>query len=127
MRARTLEIQLPDDMPLTDALRLHNFVPDNHGTAGQHYIAWMQEHNGWDMAMGIRKEIFAHGFLQKAAGKPGNEQEEAKQRTLEDGNAYEDCWSYYGGETDDWDDETLEQKSKEIPWEEVIAVNVSAT
>lgn len=44
-----------------------------------------------------------------------------------DGNAYEDCWSYYGGETDDWDDETLEQKSKEIPWEEVIAVNVSAT
>ena len=60
MRARTLEIQLPDDMPLTDALRLHNFVPDNHGTAGQHYIAWMQEHNGWDMAMDIRKEITSY-------------------------------------------------------------------
>lgn len=42
-----------------------------------------------------------------------------------DGDAYEDCWSYYGGETDDWDDETLEQKASEIPWEEVIAVYVS--
>jgi hypothetical protein len=60
MRARTLEVQLPEDMPLTEALRLHNFVPDNHGTAGQHYIAWMQEHNGWNLAGDIHKEITGH-------------------------------------------------------------------
>lgn len=57
MRARTLEIQLPEDMPMAEALRLHNFVPDNHGTAGQHYISWMQEHNGWELAGEIRQEI----------------------------------------------------------------------
>ncbi len=57
MRARTLEVQLPEDMPLTEALRLHNFVPDNHGTAGQHYIAWMQEKNGWELARDIHKGI----------------------------------------------------------------------
>lgn len=57
MRARTLEVQLPEDMPMTEALRLHNFVPDNHGTAGQHYISWMQEHNGWEIAKEIRQEI----------------------------------------------------------------------
>lgn len=60
MRARTLEIQLPEDMPLTEALMLHNFVPDNHGTAGQHYIAWMQEHNGWGLAVEIRQEIMGY-------------------------------------------------------------------
>lgn len=66
MRARTLEVQLPEDMPLTEALRLHNFVPDNHGTAGQHYIAWMQEHNGWELAKDIHRDITGHlkGHLQ---------------------------------------------------------------
>lgn len=43
-----------------------------------------------------------------------------------DGDAYEDCCAYYGSwAVDDWDDETMEQKAKEIPWEDVIAVNVS--
>lgn len=43
-----------------------------------------------------------------------------------DGEAYKDCFAYYGLITNDWDDEMLEQKASEIPWEEVIAVNVSA-
>lgn len=43
-----------------------------------------------------------------------------------DGDMYEDCYAYYGVVTDEWDDKTLEQKAKEIPWEEVIAVRVSA-
>lgn len=60
MRARTLEVQLPEDMPLSEALHLHNFVPDNHGTAGQHYIAWMQENNGWELARDIHREITGH-------------------------------------------------------------------
>lgn len=44
-----------------------------------------------------------------------------------DGNDYEDCSSYYGGVADYWDDETLKKKAAEIPWEDVIAVSVSAT
>ena len=60
MRARTLEVQLPEDMPLSEALHLHNFVPDNHGTAGQHYIAWMKENNGWELARDIHREITGH-------------------------------------------------------------------
>ena len=60
MRARTLEIQLPEDMPISEATRLHNFVPDNHGTAGQHYINWMQENKGWELAKDIRNEITGH-------------------------------------------------------------------
>ena len=43
-----------------------------------------------------------------------------------DGDIYEDCYAYYGLISDKWDDDTLKQKAKEIPWEEVIAVNVSA-
>lgn len=43
-----------------------------------------------------------------------------------DGDMYEDCYAYYGVASDDWDDETLKQKAKEIPWEEVIAISVSA-
>ena len=41
-----------------------------------------------------------------------------------DGDVYEDCCAYYGSDIDDWDDTTLKRKAKEIPWEEVIAVNV---
>lgn len=44
-----------------------------------------------------------------------------------DGDAYEDCYHYYGYECDDWTDEELEEKAKAIPWEDVIAVKVSAT
>ena len=43
-----------------------------------------------------------------------------------DGDIYEDCYAYYGWISDKWDDDTMERKAKEIPWEEVIAVNVSA-
>lgn len=43
-----------------------------------------------------------------------------------DGNDYEDCYNYYGCECDDWTDDTLTEKAKAIPWEEVIAVRVSA-
>lgn len=44
-----------------------------------------------------------------------------------DGDDYEDCYGYYGADADNWDDDELERKAKEIPWEEVIAVNVSIT
>lgn len=43
-----------------------------------------------------------------------------------DGDAYEDCAEYYGLDADEWDTETLERKAKEIPWETVITVYVSA-
>ncbi len=39
---------------------------------------------------------------------------------------YEDCYQYYGCECDDWTDETLAEKAKAIPWEDVIAIRVSA-
>lgn len=44
----------------------------------------------------------------------------------EQGDDYDDCNNYYGCECDDWTDETLAEKAKQIPWEEVIAVEVSA-
>lgn len=37
---------------------------------------------------------------------------------------FEDCYNYYGWEAEDWSDEELEEKSKLIPWEDVIAVSV---
>ena len=40
---------------------------------------------------------------------------------------YDDCFNYYGEQADIWTDEELEQKTSEIPWETVIAINVSAT
>lgn len=46
---------------------------------------------------------------------------------LKQDESYDDCYNYYGDEADDWTDEELEQKAKEIPWETVIAINVSAT
>lgn len=42
------------------------------------------------------------------------------------GNDYEDCDNFYGSNVDYWDDEKLKQKASLIPWEDVIAVNVSA-
>lgn len=44
-----------------------------------------------------------------------------------DGNAYEDCYHYYGWECDEWSDEELEEKARAIPWEDVIAIRVGAT
>jgi len=41
-------------------------------------------------------------------------------------DAYEDCYAYYGDDADDWPADELEKKAAEIPWEEVIAVRVSA-
>lgn len=37
---------------------------------------------------------------------------------------YDDCFNYYGSECDDWTDEELERKAKEIPWEDVITIDV---
>ncbi len=42
-----------------------------------------------------------------------------------EGNDYEDCYNYYGCECDDWWDDQLKEKAAQIPWEDVIAVNVS--
>lgn len=38
---------------------------------------------------------------------------------------FEDCYSYYGYGAEKWPDEELAEKAKLIPWEDVIAVNVS--
>lgn len=43
-----------------------------------------------------------------------------------EGDDYEDCYNFYGCECDDWTDEALAEKAKAIPWEDVIAVRVSA-
>lgn len=43
-----------------------------------------------------------------------------------EGNDYEDCCNYYGCECDDWTDETLTEKAKAIPCEDVITISVSA-
>ena len=43
-----------------------------------------------------------------------------------DGNDFEDCYAFYGNVAKDWTDEELEAYAKEIPWETVIAVEVSA-
>ena len=38
---------------------------------------------------------------------------------------YDDCCHYYGWkEVDEWTDEEIEEKAKQIPWEDVIAVRV---
>ena len=38
---------------------------------------------------------------------------------------YDDCGHYYGWkEVDEWTDEEIEEKAKQIPWEDVIAVRV---
>lgn len=40
-------------------------------------------------------------------------------------NQYDDCGHYYGwNEVDEWTDEEIEEKAKQIPWEDVIAVRV---
>lgn len=45
---------------------------------------------------------------------------------IKEGDDYDDCYNYYGCKCDDWTDETLTEKAKAIPWEQVIAVRVSA-
>lgn len=37
---------------------------------------------------------------------------------------FEDCYNYYGYDANNWSDEELAEKAKQIPWEDVIAVNV---
>lgn len=37
---------------------------------------------------------------------------------------FEDYYNYYGWDTENWSDEELKEKAKQIPWEDVIAVNV---
>ena len=38
---------------------------------------------------------------------------------------YDDCGHYYGWkDVDEWTDEEIEEKAKQIPWEDVIAVRV---
>lgn len=43
-----------------------------------------------------------------------------------EGDDYEDCLNYYGYDADEWTDEEIAEKAKTIPWENVIAVRVSA-
>lgn len=45
---------------------------------------------------------------------------------VKEGDDYEDCLNYYGYDAEEWTDEELAEKAKEIPWEDVIAVRVSA-
>ena len=37
---------------------------------------------------------------------------------------FEDCYDYYGWDAENWSDEELEEKAKQIPWEDVIAISV---
>ena len=37
---------------------------------------------------------------------------------------FEDCYNYYGYDAENWSDEELAEKAKQIPWEDVIAVSV---
>jgi hypothetical protein len=39
---------------------------------------------------------------------------------------YEDCYEFYGADADDWTDDVLNKKAAEIPWDTVIAIDVSA-
>ena len=43
----------------------------------------------------------------------------------QDGDDYEDCVNYYGYDADDWTDEELKEKAKQIPWENTIVFYVS--
>ena len=43
-----------------------------------------------------------------------------------EGDDHDDCYNYYGWTCDDWSEERLYEGAKAIPWEEVIAVRVSA-
>lgn len=44
---------------------------------------------------------------------------------VKEDSPYDDCGHYYGWkEVDGWSDEMIEEKAKEIPWEDVIAVSV---
>lgn len=43
-----------------------------------------------------------------------------------EGDDYEDCLNYYGYDAEEWGDVMLYEKAKAIPWEDVIAVAVSA-
>lgn len=38
---------------------------------------------------------------------------------------FEDCYNYYGYDAENWSDEELAEKAKQIPWEDVIAVAVN--
>lgn len=37
---------------------------------------------------------------------------------------FEDCYNYYGYDAENWSDEELAEKAKQISWEDVIAVSV---
>ena len=37
---------------------------------------------------------------------------------------FENCYDYYGWDVENWSDEELAEKAKQIPWEDVIAVSV---
>lgn len=42
-----------------------------------------------------------------------------------DGDDYEDCINYYGYVGDEWTDEELQEKARQIPWENTIVFYVS--
>ncbi|MBQ1915673.1 MAG: hypothetical protein II178_10730 [Selenomonadaceae bacterium] len=81
-----------------NAMKLSQLILDNPNTR---VVAWIDSE-------GINDE---YPYWAGNLGKPEKMfvvYSEIEEHWLEkDGNAYEDCWSYYGGETDDWDDETL--------------------
>ena len=100
-----------------NALALSKLILDNPNTR---VIAWISsdgisdEYGSWGGNIGKPEKKFI------AYSQPFDHYIE------KDGDIYEDCYAYYGLVSDNWDDDTMKQKAKEIPWEEVIAVNVSA-
>lgn len=81
----------------------------------------------WIDSEGITDEYaFWGGNLQKPCIQTIAYSEKEEHYIERENNDYEDCSSYYGSDADYWDDETLAKKAAEIPWEDVIAVKVSA-
>ena len=81
----------------------------------------------WIDSEGINDDYaYWGGNLQKPCIQTIAYSERIEQYIDQENNDYEDCYAFYGGVADKWDDETLKKKATEIPWEDVIAVRVSA-
>ena len=81
-------------------------------------IAWIDSDNISDEYGYFAGNLYEPCIETIALGKDGMHHEK-------ENDAYENCCNYYGWkEADVWTDEELEEKAKQIPWEDVIAVRV---
>ena len=105
------------EMNKVNALALSKLILDNPNLG---VIAWINSDNLSD----------EYGSWAGNIGKPTKQtiaySKQFNRYIEKDGYVYQDCYEYYESITDEWDDETLNKKAKEIPLEYVIAVGVSA-